>query len=169
MRDTSYIVIRRARLDDLPALPAVERSAAEAFRATAHAWVADDEVTPADAYPPLVFAGCLWVAERQARIVGFVSVQAATDALHILELAVAFPEQRRGVGRTLMETAIQAARACGLPAVTLTTFRDVPFNAAFYRSLGFDIIAAPTPRLQAILWAEHARGLEERCAMRRAL
>jgi len=169
MEDRSRTIIRRAGLEDLPALPAVERSAAIAFRTTTHTWVADDAVTPEEVYPPLVFAGCLWVAERGVRIVGFVSAQAATDALHILELAVALPEQRRGIGRRLVETTVQAARACGLPAVTLTTFRDVVFNAPFYRALGFDVVEEPPPRLQAILSAEKLRGLERRCAMRRTL
>ena len=160
------ILVRHARLADVAALPAVERSAAEAFRATAHGWVADDGVTEIDAYPPMVFAGSLWVAEAAGEIIGFVSANATPDALHIAELAVALPHQRRGAGMRLMQAAIEAAQARGLPAVTLTTFRDVAFNAPFYRKLGFAVLDAPSPRLQAILAAEQARGLENRCAMR---
>jgi len=159
------VLVRRARLEDIAALPAVERSAAEAFRTTAHAWVADDAVTTSDAYPPLVFAGLLWVAEAAGEIIGFINTNAATDALHVAELAVALPHQRRGIGRQLVQAAIQSARACGLPAVTLTTFRDVVFNAPFYRGLGFAVLDAPPPRLQAILSVEQARGLRNRCAM----
>ena len=169
MTGQNSFTVRRARLDDIAFLPEVEQSAAEAFRATAHGWVADDEVTPTEAYPPLVFARSLWVAEEEGAIVGFVSVDIAADALHILELAVAFPCQRRGIGRALMRGAIQAAMARGLPAVTLTTFRDVAFNAPFYRAMGFEAVEAPPPRLQAILSAERGRGLEQRCAMRLTL
>lgn len=160
------ILVRRALLQDIAALPEVERSAAETFRATEHGWVADDGVTESEAYPPLILAGSLWVAEMEEGLIGFVSAQAAPDALHIGELAVALPHQRKGVGRRLMGTAIQAARACGLPAVTLTTFRNVAFNAPFYHRLGFEILEAPPPRLQAILSAERQRGLTHRCAMR---
>jgi GNAT superfamily N-acetyltransferase len=169
MADYTGIIVRRARLEDIIALPEIERSAAEAFRATAHAWVADDDVTESDAYSSLVFGGSLWVAEVAGEIIGFVSADLAADALHILEIAVAFAHQREGAGRCLMQAAIQAARAGGLPAVTLTTFRDVAFNAPFYRALGFDILETTPPRLQAILSVERGRGLEQRCAMRLAL
>lgn len=166
MNQPLEILVRRAQLQDVAALPGIERSAAEAFRVTEHGWVADDGVTESEAYPPMILAGSLWVAETAGEIIGFVSAHALADALHIAELAVALPHQRKGVGRHLMQTAMQAARACGLPAVTLTTFREVAFNAPFYRTLGFDILEEPPPRLQAILSAERQRGLTQRCAMR---
>lgn len=169
MNPSPEILVRRALLQDIAALPEVERSAAEAFRATEHGWVADDGVTESEAYLPLILAGSLWVAEIEERIIGFVSAQATPDALHIAELAVALPHQRKGAGHQLMRAAIQAARACGLPAVTLTTFRNVAFNAPFYRMLGFEMLDVPPPRLQTILSAERQRGLTHRCAMRLTL
>jgi hypothetical protein len=70
-----------------------------------------------------------------------------------------------------MAAAIDWARRAGLAAVTLTTFRAIPWNAPFYRSLGFVVLTADTisERLAAILADETARGFEDRCAMRLAL
>lgn len=64
-----------------------------------------------------------------------------------------------------METAIEHARAQHLRAVTLTTFKHVPWNAPFYRRLGFAIHV--DPRLETILADEYAHGFEpgSRCAM----
>jgi GNAT superfamily N-acetyltransferase len=79
--------------------------------------------------------------------------------------------QRRGAGRAMVEAAAAEARRRGLPAVTLTTFRSIPFNAPFYARLDFGILADEqlNPRLRAVLADEAARGLADRCAMRRAL
>jgi len=59
-----------------------------------------------------------------------------------------------------------------MAAVTLTTFRNLAFNAPFYERFGFAYVegAALTrdARLQDVLLAEAAHGLpaENRCAMR---
>jgi len=66
-----------------------------------------------------------------------------------------------------LRTALQAAIACGLPSVTLTTFLNIPWNAPFYESLGFrGISTSDMPaRLAEVLAGEAARGLTDRCAM----
>jgi GNAT superfamily N-acetyltransferase len=169
MSGAAAIRVRLAQAADIPFLPQIERSAAEAFRGTPHAWVADDGVTGIDTYPPLIAMQTAWVAEHDNVLAGFVSATLSPDALHILELAVHRRHQRKGVGRRLMETGIGMAASTGLPAVTLTTFRNLPFNAPFYLALGFSIIETPPPRLQAILAAEAEHGLTDRCAMRLTL
>ncbi|HEX6958010.1 MAG TPA: GNAT family N-acetyltransferase [Ferrovibrio sp.] len=162
--------IRLATPADIPALPGIEQSAGEAFRATAHAWVADEPNLAAEAYPPLIAAGRVWVAETDGGLAGFLHAWPAADGdFHIWELAVRLPWQRRGFGRALIDTARRQALAQGCTALTLTTFRDVAFNAPYYKGLGFAILTDPPPRLAAILAAEAARGLTSRCAMRAAL
>jgi GNAT superfamily N-acetyltransferase len=163
------LLVRLATQGDIPALQAIERSATAAFRGTPHPWVADDGVTGVEAYPPLIVDRTLWVAELGAVLVGFASATRFPDALHVLELAVHLDHQRKGIGRRLLEVLIGAARAKGLPAVTLTTFHNVAFNAPFYTALGFEIVERPSPRLLAILAAEAQHGLADRCAMRLAL
>jgi hypothetical protein len=58
----------------------------------------------------------------------------------------------------------------GYLAVTLTTFRDVPWNMPFYARLGFEEIPAATltPALRSVLEDEARRGLDpaRRVAMR---
>ena len=60
------------------------------------------------------------------------------------------------------------ARARGFTAVSLTTFRRVPFNAPFYARAGFvdwpegDVPASIRQRLMY----EASAGLKDRCAMR---
>lgn len=143
------IVVRLAETADIPALLAIEHSAAEAFRATEYAWVADDTVTEVVAYPDLVAARTVWVAEAAGVPVGFVASRRHDTELHVLELDVHYDYQRKGIGRALMARAIEAACNTGCVAVTLTTFRDVAWNAPFYRRLGFEILETP-PRIVRI-------------------
>jgi GNAT superfamily N-acetyltransferase len=163
------IVVRLAEIADIPVLPGIERSAAEAFRVTEHAWVADTAVTEAEAYPPLIAARSVWVAENDGVLAGFVITRRHDAELHVVELAVHLDHQRKGIGRDLMNAATQAARDAGCAAVTLTTFRGVVWNAPFYRRLGFEILEASPPHLSVILTAEAERGLMDRCVMRLAL
>lgn len=79
--------------------------------------------------------------------------------------------QGRGVGRALLAHAADWARARGLTALSLTTFRHVPWNAPFYASFGFrewDPAEAPASIRQALNY-EAAKGLKDRCAMVRPL
>ncbi|ETH81148.1 acetyltransferase, GNAT family [Bordetella pertussis STO1-CHOC-0017] len=82
-------------------------------------------------------------------------------------------QQGRGIGGRLVRAAIDAAAAAGLPAITLTTFRDLPWNQPFYARLGFATLQADglNVRLQAILAREASLGLPaaRRCAMRREI
>ncbi|MDR3512418.1 MAG: GNAT family N-acetyltransferase [Caulobacteraceae bacterium] len=167
--------IRPARPHEAGALPAIERSAGALFASLPDlAWIAGHELTPAEFYGPLIVAGSVWVAESpDAGLVGFVAAETVLGVLHVWELAVHGAFQQRGLGRRLMTAAVDHARALGLEAVTLTTFRDVAWNAPFYESLGFEIADERTlaHRLSDILRGEVVRGLpgERRCAMRLSL
>jgi hypothetical protein len=61
----------------------------------------------------------------------------------------------------------------GRAAITLTTFRDVPWNAPYYERLGFTVVepADQGPELAALVAEEAERipGEAPRVAMRRAL
>jgi ribosomal protein S18 acetylase RimI-like enzyme len=161
------LLIRLALPTDIAQLPGIERSAAKAFRDTPHAWIEHDGVTEAEDYPELIKDQCVRVAEIDQALAGVMITEIVGRDLHILELSVHQDFQRRGIGRALVESAAIQANEEGCSAVTLTTFVDVPFNAPFYESLGFEILSIPTPRLSAILQAEALHGLSNRCAMRR--
>jgi len=106
--------------------------------------------------------------------VGFASVEALDGAAHLAQLSVDAEFGRRGIGRGLLAAVIGWARRGGLPAVTLTTYRDVPWNGPFYRRYGFvDLDESElTPGLRAHRDQEIAMGLDKfgpRVAMRRSL
>jgi len=64
---------------------------------------------------------------------------------------------------------VAEARRRGLAGLSLTTFRDVPWNAPFYASVGFAIVEGEDARgaLQTYLDREASRGLDpaRRCAV----
>lgn len=163
--------IRLATLVDAALLPAVEQSAGLRFQeAPGLEWIAEDENAPAEAYPPFIAAGTVWVAEEGGALVGFLAAVVEDDALHVLELAVLREAQGRGIGGALMAVAVEKARALGLAALTLTTFRDLAWNEVFYSRLGFRTLteAGLDERLAGYLAREIDRGLPrvKRCAMR---
>ncbi|WP_320110076.1 GNAT family N-acetyltransferase [Pseudomonas sp. B21-053] len=112
----------------------------------------------------------IWVAELPDGVLaGFLSAEQVDNQLHIQELSVSQPFQGQGIGRKLLLAAIEYSRERELDGLTLTTFRDVPWNAPFYQRSGFETLSAAetSPRLLAILRQEIDHGLpeERRCAM----
>ena len=163
-------MIRTGRQEDLPALDAIEQSGAETFTDFGQPLVDGSPPAPADQWAKALDDGLLWVAEdADVGVIGFVAGEITDDGLYIEEVDVAMERQKQGNGRRLMQAAIDWARTARLPAVTLTTFRHIPFNAPFYASMGFAVLDEPTPHLAATLADEIARGFEHRCAMRLAL
>lgn len=168
-------LIRAATGSDASSLPDVERSATELFRTVpALAWIADDDVLSPEVHLRFIAAGTAWVAvDDTGKVRGFLSAEQFGQVLHIWELAVHRDCQGRGYGRALVSHAIAHARRQRLSAVTLTTFRDLPWNGPFYGRLGFDAIesSALDERLTAVLEHEREIGLPVhlRCAMRLTL
>ena len=113
------------------------------------------------------------MAESDGRLIGFATCEAFEHELHLWELAVRHDAQGKGAGRALIAGVIDEARARGLPAVTLTTFRDIPWNAPFYARCGF--VEAPPdefgPFLTLVREKEVDIGLDvaNRCALRLTL
>ncbi|MGA2835177.1 MAG: GNAT family N-acetyltransferase [Acidimicrobiales bacterium] len=104
--------------------------------------------------------------------VGFVSLEIVDGAVHIDQLSVLPSHGRRGIGLALLDEATCWARTCGHHTMTLTAFRDVPWNAPFYRRHGFETMSDPGPGLAAIREHEREVGLDAhgpRVAMRLAL
>ncbi len=118
--------------------------------------------------------GLLWVADAASgKLVGFALGERLDDGLHLEELDVLPEHGRQGVGTRLVGAFCDGARGRGLAAVTLCTFRDVPWNAPFYERLGFRILGEGelTPGLAARVREEEKAGLprELRVAMRLVL
>lgn len=70
-------------------------------------------------------------------IVGFIVYWLVHDELHVLNIATAIEERRRGVGRALMEEAQRRARKAGAILATLEVRRSNAGAIAMYRGLGY--------------------------------
>ncbi len=88
---------------------------------------------------------------------GFACVGIVDGTAHLWQLSVLPATGRRGLGSALLDAACEWARTEGYRSVTLTTFRDVPWNAPFYRSRGFEIIDRLAPGLAEV--REHERAI----------
>jgi GNAT superfamily N-acetyltransferase len=165
------VVIRLAKPEDAPLLPDIERSAGHLFLAIPGLeWIAGDHIMTVDQHLPAILDQSAWVACQGGEPVAFLSAERTFDALHICEVSVHANMMGRGIGRRLIEAAIAAARASGLCALTLTTFRDIPWNEPYYQRLGFETLSLQhlDDRLITLLAGEVSAGLPEgrRCAMR---
>ena len=103
------------------------------------------------------------------RLVGFLVNEPFSRELHIWEMDVDPDYQGRGIGAGLIRACQIDARNSGYSAITLTTFRDLPWNGPFYARLGFEEVTAldAHPRLagELALEADHGLPVERRCAM----
>jgi GNAT superfamily N-acetyltransferase len=77
------------------------------------------------------------VLETDGRVAGFAIGDMQDEDVYLRELDVARAWQKRGYGAQLVEAFIAAAPARGARDIYLATFRTPPWNAPFYRKLGF--------------------------------
>ena len=129
--------IRPAAAAELPALQDIERSAGEAFRGIGMPEIADDAPFSVGELP--LPAGRAGLGRRRPGQppVAYLVAELVDGDLHMEQVSVHPDWARRGVGRALMEHAAGGAAGGGLPALTPTTFADVPWNAPYYERLGF--------------------------------
>jgi GNAT superfamily N-acetyltransferase len=162
-------MIRRGREDEAERLREIERDAALLFRASPVPYAADLEVTDAAVFIAAAREGWLLVAGDVA--VGFAVMQPLDGEVYLRELDVMRAHQRQGLGLALVEASMSLVRSRGHRALLLTTFREVPWNAPWYRRIGFiDVPAAERgPELLALLAQEKAHGhaMRGRVALRR--
>jgi GNAT superfamily N-acetyltransferase len=166
--------IRAALVTELPALQAIERAAGLMFCDIGMPEVAQYGPWPLPEMTARQDAGQLWVvASDDDGPAGYLMADLVDGCLQIEQVTVHPNSARRGLGRALLDHAASRAAAEGLPALTLTTFAHVPWNAPYYARCGFRVLdgAEITPGLQAIREREAALGLDRwpRVCMRRDL
>ena len=166
------MLIRAAHPAELELLRGIESAAGRCFRDIGMPEIADDEPPSVETLAEYQRDGRAWVAvDRDDRPVAYLITDLVDGNVHVEQVSVHPDHARRGVGRALLEHAAVRAAAAGRPALTLTTFVAVPWNAPYYRRCGFRVLAENewTPGLHAIREHERALGLDRwpRVCMRR--
>jgi GNAT superfamily N-acetyltransferase len=161
--------IRAATAEDLPHLPAIEVAAGALFRDLGMDDVADH---PPPTVAELAGAAAIFVALGAAGLpVGYARIELVGGATHLEQLSVLPAHGRLGIGTALLDEVTEWARRRGDEAVTLTTFRDVAFNAPLYARRGFVEVpeAEWSDALRAVIAHEAEGGLDPatRVVMRR--
>lgn len=124
-------------------------------------------------YRGLIGRGHCLAATVDETVVGFAACGTIGRELHLHELGVERAQQGKRIGATLLEAVAIDARNAGLRAITLNTYRDIPWNGPFYARHGFVEVEnfEGRPHLLQSLEAAAELGLprERRCAMIRFL
>ncbi|MFH8492002.1 GNAT family N-acetyltransferase [Streptomyces longisporoflavus] len=166
--------IRAVHLDELPALQGIERAAGQCFREIGMPEIADDEPLALGELARYHHAGLARVAADETDTpVAYLIADRVDGNLHVEQVSVHPDSARRGIGRLLLNHLAARATNEKAPALTLTTFTEVPWNAPYYARLGFRLLddSSLTPGLREIRRREAAPGLDRwpRACMRREL
>lgn len=165
---------RTARPTDAARAREIEVAAGAAFAAVGLPDIARAEPMPEEELAAYAVAGRSWVAaDAHDDAVGYVVVDIVDGCAHVEQISVHPDHQGLGLGRRLLDEVEVWARAQGMPALTLTTFADVPWNGPLYTHLGFLAVAECElgAGLRAVREAEAELGLDpaQRLCMRRTV
>ena len=147
MRKTSLDVdagfrIRAARADEVELLQNIDLKSAELFLGEGLIDFGPEGV-PVDPIPEdrirlSLGEALVWViAESSDYPVGFALASERGRDLYLDQVSVVPEFGRRGLGERLVRHVLEFAQTEGFERVSLSTFRDVPWNGPFYRRLGF--------------------------------
>jgi GNAT superfamily N-acetyltransferase len=162
---------RAARPSDYRRLPEIERRAGELFRDIGMSDIADHDPYDAD---ELASAVVVFVAaDEDDEPIGYAMVDLVDGHAHLEQLSVVPEHGGEGIGTELLDAVAGWATARGHAEVTLTTFRDVAFNAPLYAKRGYEIVPEEewTKALRERVAHEATLGLDPdlRVVMRRPL
>jgi predicted N-acetyltransferase YhbS len=166
--------IRSARIEELPLLSLIEQSAARLFLDTPYAFLVNDEPLSLDFVQQQFRAGRVWVAvDCHEIVVGYAIAREVDNTLYLQQIDVEPEHGRSGIGSALVKTVCDWAKQQAYEIVSLSTFRDIPWNAPFYSKLGFHAVdeAGLSTGFQQIRLKELAAGLpiSDRVIMHRKL
>jgi len=171
---SAAVSVRGVRPGDVGRVQAIQLAAGDAFRHVGMSAVAESPPLPAASLSGYRKAGRAWVAvDDHDDPVGFVVADVVDGAAYIEQVSVHPAHARQRIGAMLLDHVASWAARHGLSALTLITFRGVPWNAPYYERLGFRELADSevTPGLAA-LWASGPRAGPDspvRVCMRREL
>lgn len=183
MQAASY-VIRRARVVDGAVVLGIERAAATRFASIGMHDIAQGVGLSLAHYDRFVALGvvllCAQVGARSSARepseelpVGFIAACMVDGACHIAELDVLPQHAGHRLGSRLIDESASWAQEQGGSCLSLTTFRNVPWNAPYYARLGFRVASLEDfgPGHSEIWEGQRAMGLDmaQRVLMVRSL
>lgn len=116
---------RRMVADDLGAVEAIERAV------YTHPWTIGN-------FTDSLEAGYhCWIMERESGVAGYGVVMIAVEEAHLLNLSIATPLQRQGLGSELLRFVIKLARDCGAQTIYLEVRESNAAGRALYAQHGF--------------------------------
>jgi ribosomal-protein-alanine N-acetyltransferase len=119
---------RRMTAGDLGAVMAIETSV------YAHPW------TPGNFSDSLAAGYHCWIVECGGEIAGYTVVAITAEDAHLLNLSIAGPCQRRGLGRELLAFAVKLARDYAARSILLEVRPSNEAALALYAAAGFLVI-----------------------------
>ncbi len=140
----------------------IERAAGEPFRQLGMGSVADEAPPTVAVLDEFVQCGRAWVCTDDDRVIAYLLIELVDGDAHVEQVSVHPACARRRLGSALLEVAAEWGRRNGLTALSLTTYAEVPWNAPYYRRLGFRVVPEDQwgPGIRAVRDSETARGLD---------
>ncbi|ALX67151.1 GNAT family N-acetyltransferase [Microbacterium sp. XT11] len=120
-------------------------------------WPAPPSVDERLSAPGFIF---LAYEGRHPEPVGFAQALELDGHAHLEQLSVLPSRMRRGIGRKLVGAALAEAARRGYKLITLRTYADVPWNAPFYATCGFELSEPGSPLLCGLIDAEQRLGID---------
>jgi len=150
--DPGALTVRQARPEDVGRLQAIQLAAGNTFRDIGMPAAADTFPLPPESLSGYRRAGRAWVAaDEYDEPIGFVVFDVVDGCAHIEQVSVHPAHAGQRIGAMLLDYVADWAVDQHMPAMTLITFRGVPWNAPYYERLGFRELAESevTPELAA--------------------
>lgn len=137
-------MIRLAIETDLHHLPEIEKAAAKLFESVGLYELFSSHTSAIETYREYMKKKQLWVAVADEKPVGFALASTIDNHAYLSEIDVHPHYGKRGIGKALVETVCEWAQEQGFEAITLSTQKNVAWNAPFYAKLGFEIMPPET-------------------------
>lgn len=134
----SNFSIREAVSSDIASMRAIERRATQIYRTIGYDFCADGPIRDVEEHERVQAAGmALFAVSIDGLAAGFAMYEPLDGEIHLVEIDVDPAFQNKGLARRMIAIGEGWTQDKGFGGITLTTYRDVPWNAPFYRRIGF--------------------------------
>ncbi len=136
----NVVSVRPAAERNLADIPRIELAAAGLFSEDDLPLDIRYRVTAASSVREALDQQRLWVAMNDDEAVGFAMAGVVDGQAYLEEVDVLPQYGGQGIGTQLVQAVIAWARTQSYDRLLLVTFRHLPWNAPFYKKLGFELV-----------------------------